>query len=132
MREGTGEGVTMKCEICKENELSLHCTMNVCEECCKSGRCTLDDKCVARNRRKLIEASINMFIIGLKLNKWLQYIEPIVLGDLTEEQVAEISKEIDAEIDKVIEEIKPSGRCSLGIPCEDCKERPCELPDVIR
>lgn len=55
-------------------------------------------------RMKLIEASINLFIVGLKLKKWLDYIEPIILGDLTQEQIAMISRDIDEEIDKLIEE----------------------------
>jgi len=47
----------MKCEVCNENDLGLYCTTNVCEECCKKGKCPWDAKCINKHnerRRELV------------------------------------------------------------------------------
>jgi len=36
----------MKCEVCNTEHPREHCTANVCEDCCKSGKCLYEDKCV--------------------------------------------------------------------------------------
>lgn len=35
------------CSICHKNNLDNYCTSNVCEECCKSGKCPIKDSCNA-------------------------------------------------------------------------------------
>ena len=35
----------MLCEVCHTNEISNYCTANICEECCKSAKCPIRQKC---------------------------------------------------------------------------------------
>lgn len=40
--------LVVRCEICGRTLPSInHCTTNICQECCESGRCPLKKKCKA-------------------------------------------------------------------------------------
>ncbi|MCK4545148.1 hypothetical protein KAU43_06380 [candidate division WOR-3 bacterium] len=56
-----------------------------------------------KSRRELIEISIEMFIHGLKLQRWITYLcDTDRVNEFTSEEIIQKSKEIDLEVDKII------------------------------
>jgi len=53
------------CQVCKKPLTGLYCTANTCKECCKDGKCPLNDNCLSKKLE--VARSIRIGLKDIKL-----------------------------------------------------------------